>query len=92
MIGPDNQRKYSFHCSKSYDLKIEQHIGIHITEETLEALLKEIIGGLLRSFNEESGQLVLIMEKEMKKGLEAWKKDIRKVTNRLNAIDADAAA
>ncbi len=92
VIGPDNQRKYSFHCSKSYDLEIEQHIGIHITEETLEALLKEIIGDLLRSFNEESGQLVLIMEKEMKKGLEAWKKDIRKVTNRLNSIDADAAA
>ncbi|MGN0363357.1 MAG: recombinase family protein [Bilifractor sp.] len=90
--GPDRQRKYYFNCTNSYDHEIEAHNGIRITERTLEDLLKKLIGELLRSFNKDSQLLVLMMEKELKKGLAYRKKDIRKISNKLEKMEASEAA
>lgn len=85
------ERRYYFSCCNTYNLQVEEHRGIRITENTLEEILKELIGNLIRKFNQLDNELTQTMEKELKAGLAAWKKDIQKTERKLNDLDAVAA-
>lgn len=87
----DAERRYYFSCCNTYDLQVEEHRGIRITENTLEEILKELIGDLIRKFNQLDDELTQTMEKELKAGLATWKKDIQKTERKLNDLDAVAA-
>ena len=71
-------------CHGNYDLQIETHIGIRITEATLEEILKELIGELLRQFNQADHQLTKTMEAELEEGLAKWTKEIKKAEEKTN--------
>ena len=86
------ERRYYFACNKGYDLNIEKHRGIHITEDTMEEILKELIGDLLRRFEEMDHELSTTLEKELKAGVAVWRKDIRKAEHKLTDLDAAAAS
>lgn len=86
--GVETDRKYYFSCSGKYDLQIQNHIGIRITETSLEEILKELIGDLLRKFNQADQKLTKTMESELETGIAKWKKDIQKVERKLMDLDA----
>lgn len=86
--GTETERKYYFTCHGNYDLQIKTHIGIRITEATLEEILKELIGELLRQFNQADHQLTKTMEAELEEGLAKWTKEIKKAERKLMNLDA----
>lgn len=86
--GNDAERKYYFACEKKYDLQINAHTGIHITELTLEKILKDLIGELLQRFDFKSGVLTRKMEQALKEGSKEWMKDIHKIEYKLSDLDA----
>lgn len=86
--GVETERKYYFSCSGKYDLQTQNHIGIRITEKSLEEILKELIGDLLRKFNQADQKLTKTIESELETGLAKWKKDIQKAERKLMDLDA----
>lgn len=88
----DAERKYYFACEGNYNLQVATHKGIRITEETLEDILKELIGELFRQFQQSDHSLARIVKAEWKSGNARWMKEIRKVGRKLKNLDAGASA
>ena len=85
------ERKYYFSCEGNYNLQVATHKGIRITEETLEEILKELIGELFRQFHQSDDSLTRIVEAEWKSGNARWMKEIRKSERKLKNLDASAS-
>ena len=89
--GSSLERRYYFTCNQYYDLSINRHRGIHITENTLEGILKDLIGEILREIDDRDHTLSFAMERELKEGLSRRRKEVRKTEQKLSDIDAAAA-
>lgn len=89
--GAESERRYYFSCYEKYNLQVDDHLGIRITEKTLEEILKELIGNLIRRFNQFDHELTNTMERELKAGRDSWNKDMQKTQRKLNDLDAVAA-
>jgi len=81
-------RRYNYRCVGRYVSSAEAHKGVAITEELLFSILKGLIGDVIRSFNNSGGDLERIMEKELKTALDAWHRDIRRVSAKVADLDA----
>lgn len=82
------ERRYYFLCSDNYDIRAARHKGIHITEQVLEEILKDMIGEILNRYEKTGGGLMQLLQKQSQEGTAGWQREIRKVGSGIADLDA----